>query len=88
MDVLNIIIQYVNKIGHNRKKEIEKERNMEKNKKGLWGIPRFMPFDYMPYEEEREEYFLRMQDAFEVSGGKIAEWEYEVLKLHLPQQNL
>ncbi|CAM4110981.1 membrane protein [Bacillus manliponensis] len=40
-------------------------------------LPRFMPFDFVPYEDEKEEYLLRMQDALEVSEKKIAEWEVE-----------
>ncbi|WP_369900425.1 site-2 protease family protein [Bacillus manliponensis] len=40
-------------------------------------LPRFMPFDFVPYEDEKEEYLLRMQGAFGVSEKKIAEWEVE-----------
>lgn len=39
--------------------------------------PKFEPLDYVPYEEEREQHFLLMQDAVAVSERKLHKWEEE-----------
>lgn len=39
--------------------------------------PKFERLDYVPYEEEREQHFVLMQDAIAVSERKLDKWEKE-----------
>ncbi|WP_242217182.1 hypothetical protein [Bacillus cereus group sp. BfR-BA-01380] len=39
--------------------------------------PKFEPLDYVPYEEEREQYLLLMQEVIAVSERNLHKWEEE-----------
>lgn len=63
-------------------KQKEKEKQLEVGERQKievleYVLPKFEPLDYVPYEDEKEEYFIRIREALEVSERKMNEWEKE-----------
>lgn len=40
-------------------------------------LPKFEPLDYVPYEDEKDEYTIHIREAFEASERKLNEWKTE-----------
>ena len=40
-------------------------------------LPKFEPLDYVPYEDEKDEYTIYIREAFEASERKLNEWKTE-----------
>jgi len=40
-------------------------------------LPKFEPLDYVPYEDEKDEYTIYIREAFEVAERRLNEWEKE-----------
>ncbi|MED2516125.1 site-2 protease family protein, partial [Bacillus thuringiensis] len=40
-------------------------------------LPKFEPLDYVPYEDEIDEYTIHIREAFEASERKLNEWKTE-----------
>ncbi|MBC6975622.1 site-2 protease family protein [Bacillus sp. Xin] len=63
-------------------KQKEKEKQLEVGERQKievleYVLPKFEPLDYVPYEDEKEEYFIRIREALEVSERKMNEWGKE-----------
>ena len=40
-------------------------------------LPKFEPLDYVPYEDEKDEYTIHIREAFEASERKLNKWKIE-----------
>ena len=63
-----------------RQREREKELQIGELKKMEvleYLLPKFEPLDYVPYEDEKDEYTIHIREAFEASERKLNEWKTE-----------
>lgn len=63
-------------------KQKEKENRLETGERQRievleYLLPKFEQFDYVPYEDEKEEHLLGIKEALEVSERKMNEWKKE-----------